>query len=598
MKILSHIMNYMKTTFFGIFTLGCIIGSAIFVGIYGFSIIDVTNDIWLLDSSRTEQLWDLTQHYLGWIFYRNSEWHFPLGLLDGLYSESVSIAYTDSIPLFAFIFKLLSPILPETFQYFGIFGLMCYALMGGFGALITRKFTDSIWINSCSAFLFTMAPCLLKRMFYHTALSAHFLILAAFCLWLYRDECFKKRSVYITLWSILTTAATLINPYLTPMVLGILLCSLLQEWIATRKFTPVIPGIIFPCLSIVISGYIIGIFYGNVSPSSEGLEELSFNLVQFFNPTNYLLSIDNMVYNWEDLNLSLFLPSLPSVSPWQEEGYSYLGLGLILLLVFSLVTLVFRFIRNEIYLSIDKAKLTSIITSLSICVIVFLFLALSPKATIGSHILYHINYPDFIFDILSIFRSTGRLIWPVYYGFIAGILILNIYLFQKNKKVLYTLFLLIVVIQTVDLLPGLTYKHNAYTQDFSKEISNFYSDAWEELGNSAKEIMFYPSTHFLLYCNPELSCRFEEYALEYDLSLNITYMSRNLSDKADKKTYAHFEDRLEGTRSPETIYVFGLTFDKPDPALVGLNYYLIDGYVIGTELDLSNYSDVIPYTIE
>lgn len=597
MNPLSHIIKYMKTTFLGIFLLGCSIGSIVFIAIYGVAIIDVTNDAWLLDSSKTEQLWDLTQHYLGWVFYRNSDWHFPLGLVDGLYSESVSIAYTDSIPLFAVLFKLLSPILPETFQYLGIFGLMCYALMGGFGALITRKFTDSVWINSCSSFLFSMAPCLLKRMFYHTALSAHFLILAAFCLWLYRDSKFTKRSLYIILWSIVTTTATLINPYLTPMVLGILLCSLLQEWLATKKFTPVLPGVFFPCVSLLIGGYIIGIFHGNVSPSSEGLEDLSFNLLQFINPTNYLLSIDNMVYNWSDLNLSSFLPSLPSVSPWQEEGYSYLGLGIIVLFLITIAITSVYLIQKKITFTMEKRKLISIVVSLAICMLVFLFLALSPKATLGDTILYHIDYPDFIFNALSIFRSTGRLIWPVYYGFLAGLLILIISLLKNHKKLLYLLFFVTIAVQTIDLLPGLTYKHNAYTQIFSEEVSNFYSDAWEELGENATEIIFYPTTHYLLYCNPELSCRFEEYALEHDLSLNVTYMSRNLSKEADEKTYAHFEERLAGERFPTTIYVFGLTFDKPDPTLVGLNFYYIDGYVIGTERDLSHYSDVEIYTL-
>lgn len=595
MKLLSHITQYFKTTLLGIFLLGSIIGAIVFVSIYGFSVIDVTNDTWLLDSSKTEQLWDLTQHYLGWVYYRNSEWHFPLGLIDGLYSEPVSIAYTDSIPLFAFVCKLFSPILPETFQYLGVFGFLCYTFMGGFGALITRKATNSVFFNSCSAFLFVMAPGLLKRMFYHTALSAHFLILASFCLWLYRDSHIKNQKTYISLWSILSVIATLINPYLTPMILGILLCSLLQDWISNKRFLNIIPSILIPCTAILLSGYVIGIFYGNVSPSSEGLESLSFNLLQFFNPTNYLLSIDNMTYNWSDLNMSLFLPTLPTVSPWQEEGYSYLGFGLILFLLIIGIYVIYLLIRKKLKLEIEKRKLISILASLFLCVFAFTFLALSPKATIGSNTLYHIHYPDVIFQMLSIFRSTGRLIWPVYYGLIAGILLLSIYLFREKKKLLNIIVLLVVLLQTIDLTPGLTYKHQAYTQDFTSEVSNFKSEAWKVLGKNSTQIMFYPSTHYLLYCNPELSCRFEEYALEYGLTLNITYMSRDLSDKADKKTYAHFKKRENGERFSDIIYVFGYNFEKPNPEIVGLNYYIIDGYVIGTEQNLSSYDGVEKY---
>lgn len=159
------------------------------------------------------------------------------------------------------------------------------------------------------------------------------------------------------------------------------------------------------------------------------------------------------------------------------------------------------------------------------------------------------------------------------------------------------LLLFTICIQTVDLLPALSDKHTAYTQEFSSDISTFKSDAWQELGENATEIIFYPPTNYLVYCNPELSCRFAEFALEYDLRLNITYMSRDLSQQADAKTKAHFEARTNEESFPDIIYVFGETFDKPAPELVGLNYYMIDGYIIGTERDLSHHTDITPYVI-
>ena len=177
-----------------VFGLGCLLGSLVFVWIYGVDVIKVTNIAWLLDSSLTEGLWDLTQHYLGWEFYRQSAWHFPLGLMDGIYSEPVSIVYTDSIPLFAFVCKLLSPLLPVKFQYFGLFELMCYALMGGFGALFVRAFSEKSSFCLLGAFFFVISPVMQKRAFYHTALSAHFLIVAAFC-GAIEMICEKKESV-------------------------------------------------------------------------------------------------------------------------------------------------------------------------------------------------------------------------------------------------------------------------------------------------------------------------------------------------------------------------------------------------------------------
>ena len=97
------------------FLIGTLIGAIIFIGMYGVKVLDVTYDDWLY---RYE--FDHTQHYFGWRMYRNSGWHFPLGLCDtSIYPYFSSIVYTDSIPL---LFKAFSPILPDKFQYFGLYG--------------------------------------------------------------------------------------------------------------------------------------------------------------------------------------------------------------------------------------------------------------------------------------------------------------------------------------------------------------------------------------------------------------------------------------------------------------------------------------------
>lgn len=113
-----------------------------------FGVLNVTEDSWLhaswLHTSWLYPSGDLTQHYYGWVSFRNSDWTFPLGLFNTLsYPNYASIMFTDSIPLFAIIFKSISFALPETFQYFGIFGLMCYILQGVFAFTLLRKFINN-----------------------------------------------------------------------------------------------------------------------------------------------------------------------------------------------------------------------------------------------------------------------------------------------------------------------------------------------------------------------------------------------------------------------------------------------------------------------
>ena len=79
----------------------------------------------------------------------------------------------------------------------------------------------------------------------------------------------------------------LTNAYFTPMILGIWLCSDLQEYLAKAgkkdKGLLVIYLVEVLVAGLILFGicYIMGYFYGEVSVSTTGLEELSFNLLQF-----------------------------------------------------------------------------------------------------------------------------------------------------------------------------------------------------------------------------------------------------------------------------------------------------------------------------
>ena len=143
-----------------IFIIGLLLGALFFVVIYGFDVLNVCNDAWLLTGR------DLQQHYIGWKFFR-----------------------------IAACLSLLSPILPQTFQYFGLFGLMCFMLNGGIGSVLVAKFNKSRIFCAFGSVFFILSTPVLQRLFgllsedsRHTSLAAHFLILAAIGIWLYKDH--------------------------------------------------------------------------------------------------------------------------------------------------------------------------------------------------------------------------------------------------------------------------------------------------------------------------------------------------------------------------------------------------------------------------
>jgi len=218
--------RYLNSSLF-IFTSGSVLGIIFFIYIFGTAVLDFSYTAWLMSGG------DLTQHYLGWRFFRSSAWYFPLGLIDNIvYPFKISIFYTDSIPIFAVFFKILSPVLPHNFQYFGLFGIICYALQGGIGTLIVKKIGGNTIQSIIGAIFFIFSTVMMYRIYGHTSLSAHFIILLSIYVCLHKNNDIKKE---IFSWSSLLVLSVGIHIYFASMVLIFMLFRQLDEYLTTRN---------------------------------------------------------------------------------------------------------------------------------------------------------------------------------------------------------------------------------------------------------------------------------------------------------------------------------------------------------------------------
>jgi hypothetical protein len=172
----------------------------------------------------------------------------------------------------------------------------------------------------------------------------------------------------------------------------------------------------------------------------------------------------------------------------------------------------------------------------------------------------------------------------VYYGFISLIILLFGKAMEehKNPNLLLMLFGICLIIQLVDLSPALSYKSRAYQQEISYE-SPLTDEMWKTLGETSDELYFYTGSHLGIYCDPEFSCIFEEYAYRYNLSMNLSYLSRDISNEADACTEKHFKSRKAGSSYPNIIYVFYDFSELPDPHKYHLTYFQLNGYTIGVD---------------
>jgi hypothetical protein len=243
---------------------GALIGLILFLAINTAASLDVTNDRWLAGGYVEK---DILQHYAGWLFYRASPLTFPLGIAQQMnYPYGLAVSYTDSVPLFAILFRLLSPILPATFQYFGIVTLLFYMLQGAAAAMLLSLFSESVPAVLAGTVLFTASPILLERSFRHTALAAHFLLLTALYLYFQNRRAFRWRAS----WLVLLGLATAIHPYFLPMLFALFFADLLEQAVHTRHFAKP-AGFLLAGFGVVLAvGWVIGLFSTSASGNATG----------------------------------------------------------------------------------------------------------------------------------------------------------------------------------------------------------------------------------------------------------------------------------------------------------------------------------------
>lgn len=577
-------MNKKDTGKYIAFFAGGILSALVFLLIFGIRILDVTYDDWLFFGMNKK---DLIQHYMGFVNYRKSPWHFPIGLTDNIiYPHSISVMYTDSIPLFAIIFKLLSPVLPETFQYFGWFSLICAFLLGAFvGVTVYAGITyvgdakregnnvidgidsakgndteadmgssldiPAIIYATISALFFTTSIIYLHRVFWHTALSAQWIVIAAIYVWLFKDrEYTLKKSVLV--WGLLSVTALLTEAYFLPMVFGVMVCSVIG------RLKGIIP-LITSAGATLLSGYIIGMFYGGVNGSDNMLGDVSFNYNSFINSMGY----------------SRFLKGLPLLSELQYEGFSYLGIAIYVLLIIAIVT----FVRTKTRAK-EKLRFIDALPFLLffICFTVF---AGSPKISFFTRS-FTIPLPGFIKSFWSIFRSTGRMIWPVCFLLMLFALIFSYKAFSK-KYISVVVLVLALLLQVFENSGYISEVSAHYKTDYKYETA-LTDPAWEEIAEKYDHIMvYYPTiaTHFSPMTEEVMI-----FASEHNMSMNAIYLSREMTDRYDEEVKEYFDNK-EYLTDDKTCYLFLMNENLPEEDY-GLNYYKLNGVIIGTVDELSD----------
>lgn len=422
--------------------------------------------------------------YIAQRYYLSAPWQFPLAAnSDYGLENSTSLTYTGPNLFLLIPHKILQ--LNPSYQFFGVWILVNVYLQVFIGMRIAKRFNKSISIALVFGTL-TITPFLVNRMQMHLWLISHFLILWAILIVVKFHQ--SRQFAY---WQTtgLIICSYVINTYLLAMVLIILASWMCYLVLSKEKFRVEISKVLvhtaLPLLTCLV--FLDGALFRSAPyESARSLLTPTYgahpaNLLTFFQGDTGLPSDLNS--SWGDFpqQFSSVRNSIGHIEG-DYEGYSYLGLGLLLLIASGILVL----IRKNYFKNIIYQYRIYLAAGLG----VWLF-AITYRVGIGGlelklPFLLYFNYA------LSLFRSSGRFMWVIAYALlvIAFIVLTQLLSSRQLKQLLVS----VLIIQCADLaLPQV--ERFTYTKQYTATpyfVTTEESKRFAELSRNMEVVRYWP----------------------------------------------------------------------------------------------------------
>lgn len=403
-----------------VITLGIL--AALVVNPSGFSFQKVG---WLLDG-------DMVQTLVGWEFYRESPLSQPLTRIEKMLpGRGFSTIQSDTMPWFSLMGKLGLQFfdVKAKIHFIGFWLILCWILQAVYANLLAHRLQLSKTGRYFLVMVTIFSPVLLAR-FGHFSLMAHWLVLAS----LY--EALKtiqgERLSLLRLGHIATLSVFSLgtHPYLFAIVIPIFALAVILS-----------PGKFSTKLNLFA-------FVGFASLFS--VKVLGFSKVKEMAASDFGACNTDLLGIFNSFGASLFVPKLRAF--WcQPEGFCYFGLvGLLGLVVFR------RGLKNLLQ-QWWRGQTSKVFFLLALGYVIY---SLASPVRFGGNPVVHLWFYQYLAPLPSIFRSSGRWIWPIYYLLTIAL----VFLFDRwsgRHKTVVVIFL--IVFHLVEFIP--TYRWDFVTYD-------------------------------------------------------------------------------------------------------------------------------------
>jgi hypothetical protein len=288
------------------------------------------------------------------------------------------------------------------------------------------------------------------------------------------------------------------------------------------------------------------------------------NANALFNPTSINAFSENRRIVW-----SKFLKVLPQVYG-NYDGFNYLGIGFMLVIFVGFIYWIIKMIKNKKeFVQFLKRNIFLLLA----CLFVLIF-ALSCNVNFGEKNLYVVEYfynHLNIYLFLSMFRSSGRLFYSVYYlMLISGLTSL----IKNSHKIKYILLISMLIIQIIDIFPALKYYHTIFLEK-TVNYSDYSSTFWWNIPDEYTK---------LWVVNNECSYKLGYVATKNDLCSNIGFGNRRQEEQEQEIVTEKLAEVLREDLEDDAIYIFTKQVDYErfvtQPKNRAYDIFYIDGKMV------------------
>jgi len=447
---------------------------------------------------------DISTALSGYLFYQRDSWQWPIFHVAKLGAPAgTNIIFTDSIPWVALAGRIAYRLTGVPVILYGAWTTLCFIASGmSLTALVAALGQRNLATAAMATVAGLCMPALLAR-WGHMSLMAQFEIPLALIFYLHNRRATRPWPLFLQatglMWLALWT-----HTYLFVMVAAVVLATIAQA-VSNHTLRGTFAATAFGGSAMVLGLLIMasGYLQSRGGLGAEGVGLFSMNLLSPFLPQ----------YS------GLIMPlrhTLADATGGQYEGFSYLGMGVLMLLW---ITLPWQFralrtgLRDHLWMSV--------------LFIGFTIFALSNLIYLGPVMLLHYPLPEHAIQIASLFRSTGRFFWPVMYAMTALAIAAPVTLYGRYGTLLLFLAMPLQWIDSGPLRQALAASTRA------PEKPHIDLAAWRSAIARHKSVRVVPQSFCLrkpLGWNSEVAVQMQLLAAYADRPINTVYAARFAAD--------------------------------------------------------------------